>query len=32
MYNPNPVDTSRIVLSEELLGLTEEIAENVHDI
>lgn len=32
MYNPKPVDTSRIVLSEELLGLTEEIAENVHDI
>lgn len=31
-YNPNPVDTSDIVLPEELLTLTEKIAENVHDV
>ena len=31
-YNPNPVDTSNIVLPEELLELTEKIAENVHDV
>ena len=32
MYNPKPVDTSDISLSEELLALTERIAENVHDV
>lgn len=32
MYIPKPVDTSDIVLSEELLALTELIAENVHDV
>ena len=32
MYNPNPVDTRDIKLSEELLELTEKIAKNVHDI
>ena len=31
-YNPNPIDTSDIVLSEDLLSLTERIAENVHDV
>ena len=31
-YNLNPVDTSDIVLPEELLTLTEKIAENVHDV
>ena len=31
-YEPNPVDTSNIGLPEELLNLTEEIAENVHDV
>lgn len=31
MYNPNPVDTSKINLPEELLALTEQIAENVHE-
>lgn len=30
MYDPNPIDTSDIVLSKELLALTERIAENVH--
>ena len=32
MYNPKPVDTSDISLQEELLALTERIAENVHDV
>lgn len=32
MYQPNPVDTSDVVLSPELLALTERIAENVHDV
>lgn len=31
-YNPIPVDTSDVVLPEELLALTERIAENVHDV
>lgn len=31
MYKPNPIDTSDIQLSEELLGLTERMAENVHE-
>lgn len=31
-YNPVPVDTSDVVLPEELLALTEKIAENVHDV
>lgn len=32
MYEPNPIDTSDVVLSEEILSLTEKIAENVHDV
>ena len=32
MYTPNPVDTSEVVLSEDLLELTEKIAENVHEV
>lgn len=32
MYNPKPVDTSNVILSDELLELTEKIAENVHDV
>lgn len=32
MYIPEPVDTSHIVLPEELVELTEKIAENVHEI
>lgn len=31
-YNPQPVDTSDVVLPDELLALTEKIAENVHDV
>ena len=31
-YIPNPIDTSDVTLSEELLSLTEKIAENVHDV
>ena len=31
MYKPNPVDTGNIKLPEELLELTERIAENVHE-
>lgn len=32
MYNPKPVDTSDVTLPEELLALSEKIAENVHDV
>ncbi|MCC8161292.1 MAG: Ryanodine receptor Ryr [Oscillospiraceae bacterium] len=32
MYKPTPIDTKNIVLQEELLSLTEKIAENVHDV
>lgn len=31
MYKPKPMDTSNIELPEELLMLTEKIAENVHE-
>lgn len=31
-YNPTPIDTSGINLPEELLALTEKIAENVHNV
>lgn len=31
-YNPNPVDTSEIELSSELLQLVEYMAENVYDV
>ena len=31
MYKPNPIDTSGITLPSQLLELTEEIAENVHE-
>ena len=31
MYKPNPIDTSKIELSDDLLELTEKIAENVHE-
>lgn len=30
-YKPNPMDTSDVVLSEDLLALTEKLAENVHE-
>lgn len=32
MYNPKPIDTREVTLPEELLVLTEKIAENVHDV
>lgn len=32
MYKPKPIDTSNVVLSQDLLALTEKIAENVHDV
>ncbi len=32
MYIPNPIDTSKIILSNDLIELTELIAENVHDV
>ncbi len=32
MYKPEPIDTSGIVLPEDLLELTEKIAENVHEV
>lgn len=32
MYKPNPIDTSDVVLSAELLELTEKISENVHNV
>lgn len=31
-YTPKPIDTSGIVLPQELLDLTERVAENVHDV
>ena len=31
-YIPKPIDTSGVELSEELLRLTERIAENVHEV
>lgn len=32
MYVPKPVDTSDVKLSDDLLALTEKIAENVHNV
>ncbi len=31
-YKPAPIDTSDVVLSDDLLGLCEELAENAHDV
>jgi len=31
-YNPQPLDTSAVVLSDALLGLLEQLAENTHDV
>lgn len=31
MYIPKPVDTDKVVLPEEIVELTEKIAENVHE-
>lgn len=32
MYIPKPIDTNHIELPEDLLALTEKIAENVHEV
>lgn len=32
MYEPKPIDTSGVILPEELLRLTEKLAENTHDV
>ena len=32
MYNPKPIDTSDVTLSEDILELCEQIAENTHDV
>lgn len=32
MYKPKPIDTSEIVLPEELNALVEQIARNVHEV
>lgn len=32
MYEPKPIDTGDVVVPQELLTLTEVIAENVHDV
>ena len=31
-YTPKPIDTSEVVLSDDLLELTERLAENTHEI
>ena len=31
-YTPNPIDTSDVVLNEDIVELTELIAANVHDV
>lgn len=32
MYTPKPIDTSDVMLSEELLQLCEQLAENTHEV
>lgn len=32
MYKPEPINTKNIILPEDLIELTEKIAENVHDV
>lgn len=32
MYKPTPIDTTDVILPDALLALTEQIAENVHDV
>lgn len=32
MYKPHPLDTKDVILSDEILELTEKIAENVHEV
>ena len=31
-YEPNPIDTSEVVIPDELLELSEQIAKNVHEV
>lgn len=31
-YNPRPIDTTHIVLPSDVVGLTEKLAENAHDV
>ena len=31
-YKPSPIDTSDVILSKDLLALTEKLAENTHDV
>ncbi len=31
MYKPNPIDTGAVELPQELIDLTEQLAENVHE-
>ncbi len=31
-YNPKPINTSDIVLSDDILSLSEKLAENTHDV
>ena len=32
MYDPKPIDTSDVVLSDEILELCEQLAKNTHDV
>ncbi len=32
MYQPKPIDTSDVIVPEELLSLVEDIAKNVHEV
>lgn len=32
MYNPKPIDTKNVILSNEIMELAEKMAENVHDV
>lgn len=32
MYKPHPIDTGDVILPDELISLTEKIAENVHEV
>ena len=32
MYEPKPIDTSDVIVPEELLSLVEDIAKNVHEV
>jgi len=32
MYTPNPIDTSHVQLSDEILSLSERLAKNTHEV